>query len=183
MGPEYSCIILLGMPKNCQSMMFFIWTISQSCVCSKQPKISGLLLVLKATDTLNLEFFHPIIKHTTWVGTKVQICHPHGICWLEGRMQTSKKKVPFAMPRVKNYPLSVTQDSHVFWQNPQNNNKLPCQLASMEKTQPRHKFLTFPMYIYPNPLQCAFSVTSISRWSLLWFWAGLQSTFTKVCYT
>ena len=40
-------------------------TTFKSEVKSPPGKISGMLLVLKVTDTLNLVFFHPIIKHTT----------------------------------------------------------------------------------------------------------------------
>lgn len=72
------------------------------------------------------------------------------------------------VPWVINCPLSLTWESPVFWQNPQNSNNLTPQLASMKKIPGTLQNLQLHFFtsLCPYPLQCDFSATAIKRWSL-----------------
>lgn len=86
---------------------------------------------------------------------------------------------------VINCPLSLTQDSPVLWQNPQNNNNLTPQLASMKKIPDslQNPHLLFFTSLYPHPLQCVFfqqlSLRSGASFTTFWFSAGLSPYFDQ----
>lgn len=84
------------------------------------------------------------------------------------RKNANQEACVLVVPWVINCLLSLTQESPVFWQNPQNNNNLTPQLASMKKIPGtlQNLHLHFFTSLYPYPLQRDFSATATKRWSL-----------------